>query len=140
MGGVLDLVETALETVADNGKELLKVDFDPFVSVAQEQPAFAAWRRESAAATIKAPDGTRHPLMALALSEAQQPRDQANKDATDMTIELIEVMAEAALRKMRDPKIAVSDWLTSQDGKYAIGANAEVTRNIGSHAASPMPF
>eukprot|EP00966_Prymnesium_polylepis_P134841 3116335-Prymnesium_polylepis.1 len=64
--------------------------------------------------------------MALALAEAQQPQDKANKDASDMTVQLIELMAEAALRKMRDPKLAVADWLTSQDGKYAIGSNAEM--------------
>jgi len=137
MGEVLDHVETALEEVADDGKKLLQPDFDPFASVAAEQPAFAAWRKESADATIKAPDGRRHRLMELALAEAQQPRDKVNKDATDTTIQLIEVMAEAALRKMRDPKLAVSDWLTSQDGKYAIGANAEMHEaTIGAHTTT----
>ena len=109
MGEVLDHVETALEAVADDGKKLLQPDFDPFASIAAEQPAFAAWRKESAEATIKAPDGCRHGLMELALAEAQQPRDKVNKDATDTMVQLIEVMAEAALRKMRDPKLAVSD-------------------------------
>ena len=137
MGGVLDLVEQALARCANDGAELFKPDFDVFASVAATQPAFAEWRRESAAATIKSPDGTRHKLMALALAEAQTPTNRANKDATDMTVTLIEIMATAALQKMRDPRIAVSDWLSSQDGKYAIGKNAEMhAATVGGHTTT----
>ena len=46
-------------------------------------------------------------------------------------------MAISGLKKMRDPKIAISDWLTSQDGKYSLGNNAEAHRlTVGAHTTN----
>ena len=42
-----------------------------------------------------------------------------------MTVELAEVMAKAALLKLHDPKLALADKLTSQDGCNSLGLNAE---------------
>jgi len=59
------------------------------------------------------------------LAEAQSPQNKANQSATEMTVELAEVMAKAALLKLHDPKLALADKLTSQDGCNSLGLNAE---------------
>ena len=59
------------------------------------------------------------------LAEAQSPQNEANKRATDTTVELAEVMAKAALLKLHDPRLALADKLTSQEGANSLGKNAE---------------
>eukprot|EP00965_Chrysotila_dentata_P022324 738336-Pleurochrysis_carterae.AAC.1 len=62
--------------------------------------------------TVKSPDGrVTHMKYNIALAEAQTPADESNKAATEDTIELLEVMAAAAIAKMQDPKISVADKL-----------------------------
>ena len=55
--------------------------------------------------------------------EARQPTHAANQGTTPLTVELAELMAAAALEKIRDPKLALSDWLTETNGINAIGNN-----------------
>ena len=59
------------------------------------------------------------------LADAQSPQNEANKRATEMTVELAEVMAKAAMLKLHDPKLALADKLTSQEGANSLGKNAE---------------
>ena len=56
--GVLDLIEKAMVAVAADGHTLLDPSFDPFSSIAAQQPAFAKWRCELLLRTSKAEDGT----------------------------------------------------------------------------------
>lgn len=81
------------------------------------------------------PDGTEHfAKYKTVLAEAQAPTDASNVAATSKTAELIQVMAAAALVKMRDPKIAIFDKLTSQDGSNSYHLNAEAHRaTLGAH-------
>jgi len=58
------------------------------------------------------------------LDEARVPAASGYKQATAMAVELVAVMANAAVLKLHDPELALSNWLTSQDGKYAIGKQA----------------
>ncbi|KAL1524417.1 hypothetical protein AB1Y20_019312 [Prymnesium parvum] len=49
------------------------------------------------------------------------------RTSTDRTILLAQEMANAALVAMRDPRRAICDLLTSQDGKFAVGKDASRT-------------
>ena len=44
--GVLDLIEKAMVEIAADGRKLLDPTFDPFKSIADEQPLFQAWREQ----------------------------------------------------------------------------------------------
>eukprot|EP00966_Prymnesium_polylepis_P103607 2398747-Prymnesium_polylepis.1 len=94
--------------VAADGHTLLDPSFDPFASIAAEQPAFAKWRCEQQLRTAEAPDGTAHTLHADVLSEARSPAGAGNAQATERVVALAEKMANAALVAMRDPRRAIS--------------------------------
>lgn len=69
-----------------------------------------------------------------ALSEARSPAGKGNSQATEMVVALAEKMANAALFAMRDPRRAIADKLTSQDGINAVGVSAAVHKAIkGAH-------
>ena len=54
-----------------------------------------------------------------------------------MVVELAQAMAAAGLRKMHDPKLAIADWLTSQDGSKCIGKNADAhAATAGAHTTN----
>ena len=97
---------------------------------------------------MKAPDGTSHLVHAHILAEARDPDGLGNAQATPMTIELAQKMAEAALVAMHDTRRAIAEKLTSQSGasaapevrrrvhKATIGAhvmNDHVESNFGSY-------
>lgn len=133
-GGTFELAEKAFIAIAADGRALLDPNLDIFEPIARTQPAFAAWRLERQAATIASPDGTRHHTFQLVLNEARSPATEANIAATNTTVVLIQVMAEAALAKMYDPKLALASWLSSQGGKNALATNAERHElTIGAH-------
>ena len=128
--GVLDLVEKAMVAVAADGHTLLDPAFDPFASVAAEQPAFRKWRERQQLRTAKAPDGSEHLVHAKALSEARSPAGAGNAQATERVVALAEKMANAALIAMRDPRRAICSLLTSQEGAFSMG------KDEGKHAAT----
>jgi hypothetical protein len=99
----------------------LDPSFDPFPSIAAEQPVFRAWHDKLKAQTVKSFDGTPHHVNELALAEARSPKGSGNVQATDAVVQLAEEMANAALVAMRDPKRAICSLLTSQDGEHAAG-------------------
>ena len=70
---VLDLVEHMFIEIAADGHTLLDPSFDPFESIAQEQPAFHEYREQRMQQTVKAADGTKHAVHAKVLSEARSP-------------------------------------------------------------------
>ena len=110
--------------VAADGNALLDPELDIFAPVAAKQPLFAKWRADNAAQTVRAADGKTPHARWKVLREAQQPQQAANQHARAMTVELAEVMAKAGLLKMHDPRLAIADKLTSQDGCNSIGKNA----------------
>ena len=137
--GSLDLVEELLVKAAANGAVLFDPELDVFAPIAEEpQPLFQAWRKELASETVAAPDGkTKHSWYKRVLSEAQVPKNESNVAATDATIDLIQKMAIAGLAKMRDPRIAIADWLTSQGGSKSFGKNADAhAATIGAHVTN----
>ena len=127
---VMDLIEKAMVEVAADGHTLLDPSFDPFASIAAEQPVFEAWRQKLMGQTVKAFDGTPHLVNKLALAEARSSKGAGNALATNMTVTLAEEMANAALVAMRDPKRAICSLLTSQDGEHAAG------KDPSAHAAT----
>ena len=134
----LDLTEQVLVKAAANGAALFDPELDVFASIAKEQPLFQVWRDELAADTVIAPDGKqKHPWFKQVLSEAQAPKNKSNIAATDATIDLIQAMALAGLEKMRNPKLAIADWLTSQDGSKSFGKNADAhAATMGAHVTN----
>lgn len=138
MGGVLDLLESFLDEVAHDGRKLLSADVDVFGSIADQQPSFQQWRAALQEEQIRSPDATKkYKWFNLVLSEARNPQNQSMQETEDMTVQLAMEMAAAGLRKMRDPKIAISDWLCSQNGKYSQLHSAEAhTATIGAHTTN----
>ena len=86
------------------------------------QPKFDEQRRRQQLHTIKAPDGTPHRWYVRTLEEARSPTSNGGRESTAMTVELAQVMANAALVAMRDSKRAIADKLTSQEGANAASA------------------
>jgi len=115
----------AFIAIAADGHALLDPSLDIFGPIAERQPLFAAWRASNAQETVSAADGTTKHCRWKVLAEAQRPQNAANQRATEMTVELAEVMAKAALLKLHDPKLALADKLSSQDGCNSLGKNAE---------------
>ena len=115
----------AFVAIAADGHVLLDPSLDIFGPIAEKQPLFAAWRASIAQETVSAADGTTKHRRWKVLAEAQRPQNVANQRATKMTVELAEVMAKAALLKLHDPKLALADKLSSQDGCNSLGKNAE---------------
>lgn len=118
MGGAMDLVEQLFERAQHDGSMFLDESLDIFKSIKESQPLFAAWME----ATFKddhilAPDGkTKHLRFKLVRDELLDPKDPTNIATRLKTIEYLEVQCQAALRKMRDPKLALRDKLNSCDG------------------------
>eukprot|EP00966_Prymnesium_polylepis_P332779 7388258-Prymnesium_polylepis.1 len=130
---LMDLTEKMMEEIAADGRKLLDPQFDPFASLADKHPSFAAWRSEFLAREIRSPDGQSHPIHKLILAEARDPSSAGNKQATARTITLAQEMANAALAAMRDPRRAISQLLLSTDGKFAVGVDATRSATAGAH-------
>lgn len=125
MSSVLDMVESFLITVSNDGAALLDPTIDIFAQVIATQPVFKEWMDRAAIETITAPDGrTKHPWHQIVLAEARAPTNESVKQTEDMTIQLAQAMAVCGLKKMRDPKVAIADWLSSQDGKFSLARSA----------------
>ena len=53
------------------------------------------------------------------------------------TVRYLEVQCAAALRKLHDPKLALADKLTSQDGANCVGKSEQMhTDTIGVHTTN----
>ena len=87
------------------------------------QPLFADWRKYTfEEQTCLSPDcSTKHLTYALVRDELLNPTDPSNAASRLKTIEYLQVQATGGLKKMRDTKISLAKWLTSQDGDHAIG-------------------
>ena len=135
---VLDLVEKAMEEIVADPEKLLDPDINIFAPVAEEVTEFAEWQKEQLEATVAAEDGTDIDLVRAVLSEARAPAEgTGNHQATARTLELAKVQAERALEKLKDPKLALADKLTSQDGANSFGKNADAhARTRGVHATN----
>lgn len=141
MGRALDLVEQFFEQAQHDGSLFLDHDFDLFKSIADEQPLFAQWRRYSMEEdSICSPDGhTKHLVWKRVLSELQSPVDATNVATRSKCIEYLEVQCAAALRKLHDPKLALSTQLTSQDGAYRYDSSSQAHLDmLGCHATNDV--
>ena len=135
--GVLDLIEKMMVAVAADGHVLLDPSFDPFASIAAEQPAFQKWRERQQRRTAKAPDGSEHLVHSKVLSEARSPAGAGNAQATERVVALAEKMANAALVAMRDPRRAICSLLTSQEGEFSIGKDpSKHAATAGAHVTN----
>lgn len=138
-GPVFDAIEGLLEQIAADGEVLLDPELDPFAAIAQEQPLFRQWREHVQDEEIQAPDGrTRFKWYSLVLNEARSPENQSNKESTDMTVQLAMAMAVEGLRKLRDPRAAIREWLSSMNGTYSASKITAQEREatIGAHATN----
>ena len=135
MGWVLEQVEAGMEQVVADPARLLDPEFDMFAAVAEELPAFRDWRAELLARPLK---GCGDHTFADVLREARVPTPgSGNQQATPKVLELAKLQAEAALKKMHDPKLALADKLESQDGVNAWSKNEDAhRRTIDAHVTN----
>lgn len=139
MGIALDLVEQFFERAQHDGSLFLDPALDIFKPIANEQPLFAEWRRYTMEEeSLLAPDGvTKHLVWKQALAELIAPVDETNVATRAKCIEYLEVQCVAALRKLHDPKLALRDHLTSQDGEKSYGKSKQAHEDlIGCHATN----
>ena len=106
-----------MEEIEADPRRLLDPELDMFKPIADVMPEFAEWRAEQLAKTVVAPDGTSHFIVREVLNEARMPADvSGNYQATTVALELARAQAEEGLKKIRNPKLAMADKLSSQDG------------------------
>ena len=109
---MFDALETALVAIAADGHSLFDPQLDPFSSIAAAQQSFAKFQADMRV----------HPMHARVFAEACSPASsKGSVQATEKAVELAECMANAALQAMRDPRRAIADKLTSQEGVNAAG-------------------
>lgn len=139
MGEAFDAVEQFLIRARHDGSLFLDPDLDIFKDIAEQQPAFAHWREYTFKEEFRlAPDGrTKHLLYQRALQELLHPSDATNAATREKTIEYLQVQCVAALRKLHDPKLALCQQLTSQNGEYCTANTAEAHADtIGCHSTN----
>lgn len=139
MNGVLDLVDQVFERGKADGSIFLDRNLDIFKTVADAQPLFRDYREFTYTQdTVLSPDGkTKHLQYKLSLDELLDPSDETNQATRQKTIEYLQLQCEAGLRKMHDPKLALADKLTSQDGANAIGKmTAVIADTVHMHATN----
>lgn len=141
MGQALDAVEELFNRAQHDGSLLLDPNLDIFKPIAETQPLFAAWRRHMfEEETVVAPDGkTKHLVWALVREELLNPADATNRATREKTIEYLEIQCAAGLRKMHDPRLALRDKLTSQDGVNCVGNSQQAHEDtLGVHATNDV--
>lgn len=139
MGHALDLVEQLFVRAQHDGSLFLDPSLDIFKPIADEQPLFAEWRRHTfEEETRLSPDGsTKHLIYKLTCDELLRPVDRTNAATQLKTIEYLEVQCKAGLRKMYDPKLALLDKLSSQNGANSIGNSAQSHADtVGLHSTN----
>ena len=76
--------------------------------------------------TIRAPDGkTQHAWYTLALAEVLDPTDETNQATRDLTIEYLQSMFAAGIRKLHDNRTVLPKYLTSEEGELSFGKQAQ---------------
>ena len=140
MGEVLDLIKAEMEAIVATPSRLLDPNLDMFKSMADEVPEFREWRDEQLAAKVKSADGTKHHLMREVLRRARTPgAGSGEEQATPLTLELAKEMAQRAIEKMIDPKLALADKLKSLNGVNSFERNADAhERTKGCHGTNDM--
>lgn len=136
---MLDIVEQFFERAQHDGSLFFDQTIDLFKPIADEQPLFAEYRRfTSEDDFVFAPDGrTKHLLWKVVLSELQAPVDPTNVATRAKCVEYLEVQCVAALRKLHDPKLALRDKLTSQNGASSYGNSSQAHADLhGVHATN----
>jgi len=134
----LDLVEQFFEKAQSDGSLFLDPALDIFHAPIAAKQQFADWRKYTFEKDTRlSPDGSKpHLLYKLARDELLQPTDATKIRTRAKTIEYLEVQCAAALRKMHDPKLALADKLTSQDGANSIGKQAQAHADTQGCSAS----
>lgn len=129
MSRVLDCVDVGMQKIRDDARLVLDPDYmyDMFADLMREMPEFASWRQQQLEKKTTAEDGkTEHYLKREMLHELRTPAPgSGNAQVTDVTLAIIKVQATRALEKLYDPKIALADKLSSQDGVNSFGRNME---------------
>lgn len=136
---VLDIIHDVFTRAKSDGAFLLDPLLEVFQSILAEQPMFREYlENTSTYEAVLSPDGrTRHLWYKLALQEALNPADPTNQATREKTIEYLQVQCGAALEKMEDPKLALANKLTSQDGCNAIGKQSKAVIELaGCHATN----
>ena len=119
---LLDTTYDLMVKVAADGRTLLDPTLDPFAGVAAKQKTFADHRRTQLLQRVKSPDGKDHLSHVATIHEARSPSGVGGDESTPITVELAQVMANAALVAMRDERRSIADKLSSQCGANAANA------------------
>ena len=99
--------------------------------MAEEIPEFKDWQQELWDTKVKAEDGTEYYLVREVLRKARSPDPGTGEEqATQMTLTILKAEARRALEKMHDPRLALADKLTSQEGANAFSTNQDAHERL----------
>ena len=130
MSECLDMVEQAMISIAEDPERALDPELDIFAPVAAELPACAEWRAELRELTVTAADGkTEFKLVDEVLRRVRSPPPGSGEaQARPFMLKVLKAQAARALEKLHDKRLALSNKLTSQNGDYSFGNNADAHR------------
>ena len=127
MAEVLELVEKTMEEIAADPRRALDPSLNIFAPVAAEFPEFKVWQEELLAEKVTAVDGETeyYPVQEVLKLVRTPPAGSGEQKAQPFTLKVIKAQAERALEKLHDPRLALANKLSSQDGDYAMSKNAD---------------
>ena len=135
----LDLVDEEMERIAADPARALDPSIDIFAPIAAQQPEFKDWQKELLSLTVTAADGkTKFLVVQEVLKLVRTPPPGSGEElARPFVLKVIKAQAERALEKLHDKRLALANKLTSQEGDYSIGKNADAhKRTIGVHGCN----
>ena len=125
-GLVLDMLDKLSEKVVHNGSVLLDSRLDIWGEFTKKEPKFQKYFDFLKTDTIRAPDGkTKHEWYTKALKECLDPTDSTNAATRGLTIEYLQSMFAAGIRKLHDNRTVLPKYLTSEDGEFSFGKQAQ---------------
>jgi hypothetical protein len=139
MSEALDLVEKTMTEIEADPARALDPELNIFGPVAAEVPEFKEWQAELLNLKVTAADGKmEYYLVQEVLRLVRTPPAGSGEElARPFMLKVIKAQATRALEKLHDPRLALANKLTSQDGDYSIGKNADAhERTKGVHTTN----
>ena len=127
MSETLEMVEKAMQEIAADPSRALDPALNIFTPVAAELPEFAEWKKDLLEMKLTAADGkTEYFVVREVLKLIRTPPEGSGEQkARPFMLKLLKAQAERALEKLHDKRLALANKLSSQEGDYAFGANAD---------------
>eukprot|EP00966_Prymnesium_polylepis_P321162 7377471-Prymnesium_polylepis.1 len=121
-----------MEQIEADPSRALDPSLNIFAPVAAEFPEFKEWQEELLKMEVTAADGkTKYYLVQEVLKLVRTPPTGSGEEvARPFMLKVIKAQAARAVEKLHDKRLALANKLTSQEGDYCIGQNADGHRRL----------